>query len=77
MDVLEAIKTRRSVREYSSRPIPPELLERMCQALRYAPSACNLQPWRFILVTDPELRGKVAKAANDQLWMAAAPVTLT
>jgi nitroreductase len=74
MDVLEAIKTRRSVRSYSSRSIPVEVMERMRAALRYAPSACNLQPWRFIFVTDPDLRRNVAEAANDQLWMADAPV---
>jgi nitroreductase len=49
-------------------------MERMQQALRYAPSACNFQPWRFILVTDPELRRNVANAAVGQLWMADAPV---
>jgi nitroreductase len=76
MDVLEAIKTRRSVRQYSPQAIPPEVMERLRQALRYAPSACNIQPWRFILVTDPELRRKVAKAANGQMWMADAPVTV-
>lgn len=76
MDVLEAIKTRRSVRSYSSRPMPDDVMERMKQALRYAPSACNFQPWRFILVTDAELRGKVAKAAHDQLFIADAPVTV-
>lgn len=76
MDVFEAISTRRSVREYSSRPIPAEVMERMCQALRYAPSACNYQPWRFILVTDAELRRQVAQAANGQTWMAEAPVTV-
>jgi len=74
MDVLEAIKTRRSVRSYSSRPIPDEVMERMKLALRYAPSACNFQPWCFILVTEAELRQKVAKAAHDQLFMAEAPL---
>ena len=76
MDVLTAIKTRRSVRSYSSRPIPDDVMERMKQALRYAPSACNFQPWKFVLVTDAELRRKVAKAAHDQLFMAEAPVTV-
>ena len=76
MDVLEAIKTRRSVRSYSSRPIPADVLERMRQALRYAPSACNFQPWQFIFVTGQELRRKVAKAAHDQSFMAEAPVTV-
>ncbi len=74
MNVLEAIKTRRSVRAYSTRPIPPDVMERMRQALRFAPSACNLQPWRFIIVTDPERRHKVAQAASDQLFIAEAPV---
>jgi nitroreductase len=76
MDVLTAIKTRRSVRSYASRPIPADVLERMRQALRCAPSACNFQPWHFIFVTDAELRRKVAEAANNQLWMAEAPVTI-
>ena len=74
MDVLEAITTRRSVRSYSSDPICAEVLDRCRQALRYAPSACNFQPWRFILVTDPELRRQVARASHDQMWIADAPV---
>lgn len=76
MDVLDAITMRRSVRSYSSRPIPPDVLDRMRQALRYAPSACNFQPWHFIFVTDADLRYKVAKAANDQLWLAEAPLII-
>jgi nitroreductase len=74
MDMFEAIKTRRSVRSYSSRPIPADVMEHMRQALRYAPSAGNNQPWRFVFVIDEGLRKKVAKAANGQDWMASAPV---
>ncbi len=77
MNVLEAIKNRRSVRAYSSQPIPQDLLERMKQALRYAPSACNLQPWRFILVMDAHPRRALAEASNGQTWMAEAPVIVT
>jgi len=73
MNVLEAIKTRRSVRAYAAKPIPADVMGRMRQALRFAPSACNLQPWRFVLVTSPELRSKLAQACCDQLWMADAP----
>jgi nitroreductase len=51
-------------------------MERMRQALRLAPSACNYQPWHFVLVTDQGLRREVAKAANGQRWMADAPVTV-
>jgi nitroreductase len=74
MHVLEAIQTRRSVRSYSSRPIPDDVLGRMRNALRWAPSACNYQPWRFIFVTDAALRHKLAQVANEQVWMADAPV---
>jgi nitroreductase len=76
MDVLEAIRTRRSVRAYSSQPIPPEILGRLRQALRSAPSACNFQPWHFIFVVDADLRRKLAQASNDQFWMAEAPMII-
>ncbi|MFH1417360.1 MAG: nitroreductase family protein [Planctomycetota bacterium] len=76
MNVLDAIKTRRSIRAYASRPIPPDVFDRMRQALRFAPSACNLQPWRFILVTDEQLRRQIAKLSHDQLWIADAPVAV-
>ena len=74
MNVFEAIRMRRSVRAYASTPIPDEVLERMQQALRFAPSACNFQPWRFIFVTEAELRHKIARAANEQLFIAEAPL---
>jgi nitroreductase len=74
MNVMDAIRTRRSVRAYSNRPIPHGIMERMRAALRWAPSACNYQPWHFVLVTDAELRRQVAAAARGQTWMADAPV---
>jgi nitroreductase len=73
MDVFEAIRTRRSVRAYASTPILPEVLERLQQAMRSAPSACNFQPWHFIFVADDKIRRQVALAANEQLWMGEAP----
>jgi len=74
MDVMEAIRSRRSVRAYADKPTPDEVMGRMRQALRCAPSACNIQPWRFVLVEDADLRRRVAAAANGQDWMAGAPV---
>ena len=76
MEVLEAIRCRRSVRAYCTDPLVPEVIERMREALRSAPSACNFQPWHFVLVTDEQLRQKIAKAAASQMWMAGAPVTV-
>lgn len=74
MDVYEAMRNRRSVRSYAVTPVPIEVRERLQQAMRAAPSACNFQPWRFIFVTEAELRRRVAQAANDQFWMADAPL---
>lgn len=49
-------------------------MARMRQALRFAPSACNYQPWHFVLVSDEDLRTQLGMAANKQSWIAAAPV---
>lgn len=58
---LQLIKQRQSVRKYASRPVEPEKLHRCLEAARLAPSASNGQPWRFIVVDDPELVQKVAR----------------
>lgn len=58
------VKARQSDRAYDkSRPVEPEKLERILEAARLAPSACNAQPWKFVVVTDPELAIKVGKAS--------------
>lgn len=56
MDLYQAIKTRRSVRNYQDKPVPEESLTRMLKAARLAPSAKNLQSWKFVVVKDPEKR---------------------
>ena len=64
MDFLELVKARQSDRAYDkNRPVEPEKLERILEAARLAPSACNAQPWKFVVVTDPELTIKVGKAS--------------
>ncbi|MEM2341392.1 MAG: nitroreductase family protein [Candidatus Bathyarchaeia archaeon] len=62
MDVFEAIRSRRSIRSYEPTPIPRDKLEKILEAARLAPSAGNIQPWHFIVVTDSEKRRKLAKA---------------
>jgi len=74
MDVMQAIRTRRSVRSYDSRPIPDDVMQHLKDSLRLAPSACNYQPWRFILVTDPALKRALAKASMGQNFIAEAPL---
>ena len=60
-DFLSLIRQRQSVRKYTNRPVEPEKLQRCLEAARLAPSASNGQPWRFIVVSEPELLQKVAK----------------
>jgi len=65
--MLEVIVQRQSDRKYSNKPIDKEKLERIIEAGRMAPSACNAQPWKFIIVTEPGMVKKVAEAASAKL----------
>ena len=74
MSVFEAIMNRKSIRVYKNDPIPQEVLIRVLEAARWAPSGKNLQPWKFIVVRDKDLREKLATASAQQHFMAEAPV---
>lgn len=76
MDFTTVITTRRSVRAYSGQAIPEAALQRVLEAARVAPSANNGQPWRFVVVKDAATRGKIAVAANGQMFVADAPVVI-
>jgi len=62
MNFADLIVIRQSVRSYSSRPVEPEKLQMLIEAVRLAPSASNSQPWKVIIVDEPSLRDKVARA---------------
>jgi len=61
MNFLELVKTRQSVRKYAPRAVEPDKIDQCIEAARLAPSACNSQPWKFVVLTDPELKNKVAR----------------
>jgi nitroreductase len=63
VDVYEAIEKRKSVRAYESKPVAKEVLVKLLEAARIAPSAGNVQPWHFIVVTDSEKRKVLSKGA--------------
>ncbi|MBM4104291.1 MAG: hypothetical protein FJ263_09645 [Planctomycetes bacterium] len=63
LSFLELVKKRYSVRNYKDSPVPKEMLNRCIEAARLAPSACNSQPWKYVIIDDPDLRDKMAKAA--------------
>lgn len=62
MEFSELIKQRQSVRKYQSIPVEREKIEKLIDAVHLAPSACNSQPWKLIVVDEPGLKNEVAKA---------------
>jgi len=62
MEFSELLKIRQSVRQYQQRPVARELLDKLIEAVRLAPSASNAQPWKLIVVDDAELCHQVAQA---------------
>jgi nitroreductase len=76
MTVLEIIRKRYSCRAYQDKPIEPEKLEQIFEAARLAPSAKNLQDWRFVVVTEKENKRKLAEAANNQKFIEKAGIIL-
>ena len=75
---LDLVRQRRSVRVYADRPVEREKLVTCVEAARLAPSAENVEPWRFVIIDDPELKEKVAAEAFSGIyrptrWAAKAP----
>ncbi len=76
MDVFQAIYGRRSIRKYLSKPVEKEKILKCLDAARWAPSAVNSQPWEFIVVTDPDLRDRLARIHHWGKHMAESPVVI-
>jgi nitroreductase len=62
----DVMRRRRSVRMFSDRPVPREAIEWVVRAACTAPSGANKQPWRFVCVSDPELKRKIRLAAEEE-----------
>ncbi|MDO5665396.1 MAG: nitroreductase family protein [Bacteroidia bacterium] len=68
MDFLKFVSTRQSDRAFDPNlPVEKDKIERILEAARLAPSACNAQPWHMIVVDDPELKNKVADATSERI----------
>ena len=86
MDVLEAIHSRRSIRDFTDQPVPDELVWRIIEAGTWAPSSGNMQAWEFVVVKDPETRRKLVETTDagivsrggvtTQEWILDAPVVI-
>ena len=62
----QELSRRRTVREFADRPIPAGVIEECIQAAGTAPSGANLQPWKFVVVTDPARRRRIREAAEEE-----------
>ncbi len=65
--IIEVIKSRRAVRSFEDKPVPDESIKTMLEAATYAPSALNIQPWRFTLVTNKEEMKRLSDEAKAAL----------
>lgn len=66
MDVFDAVKERRSIRRYKGEPIEKDDIEKMVEAARWAPSAKNLQPWKFVIVQHPDVLEELVTICQGQ-----------
>ena len=76
MELMEAIRNRRSIRDYEDKPVPEDKLTRILEAARLSPSARNSQDRSFLVVRDKEKRRDLAQAAGHQGHLAVAPVVI-
>ncbi len=74
--LLEVIRTRRSVRRFLPRALPPEAISHLVEAFRWAPTGGNAQPWRLVIVRSEAVRAKLGEAAQSQSFVAQAPVVI-
>lgn len=76
METLEAIRTRRSIRKYSSKTIPDEIVNKLLEAAMYAPSARNTQAWHFFVINQKELLLKIPEIHPYAKMMYEAPLAI-
>jgi len=76
LDVFEALRKRKSVRSYAKTSVPDDVLFKVFDAARLAPSAGNVQPWHFIVVKEDDKRSRIAKGCRYGRFLAESPVVI-
>ena len=81
MELAQIIDTRRSIRKFQNKPVEREKINHCLEAARMAPSACNAQPWHFIVIDDPERKERFCKEVFGGVyamsqWASQAPVLI-
>ena len=64
MNLLDLIRSRRSIRKYTKEPVPDRLITEIMEAGRWAPSGTNNQPWRFVVIKDKSFKEKLSKMTH-------------
>ena len=77
MNIIDIIKSRRSIRKFTSEPVSEELVETILEAGRWAPSGLNNQPWRFAVIRDAGLRQAISELTHYSKIVMAAQVLIT
>ena len=76
METMEAIKTRRSIRDYTDREVPEEVLINLIKAAMFAPSAGDEQPWEFIIIDREDILKKISQKQSNAHMVKDAPVAV-
>lgn len=76
ISVMDAIRSRRSIRKFKQDAVPKELVDELLESARLAPSASNSQPWRFMVVTDSRQRQVLAELGGNQRQLKEAPLVI-
>jgi len=63
-DIIDVITGRKSIRRYKPDPIPDEMIDKILEAARWAPTGENYQPWRFIVIRDQETKDRIGRLAK-------------
>lgn len=74
--ITNLLRQRFSTRKFQNKPVPKAVIEDILEAGRLSPSGGNEQPWRFGVITEPDLIALIAQAAHGQIWMAHAPLLI-
>ena len=76
MDVFNAIRTRRTIRDFTDAPVSDAVLHKILQAARWAPSSSNTQPWHFIVVRDSDTISRLGEICTQGSFIGNAPVAI-
>ena len=76
MKALDAILTRRSIRQYTDQPVPDEMVKELLEAAMSAPSATNQQPWQFIVITDRQILDAIPDVHPYSAMLKQAPLAI-